>query len=82
MNTVLTILPKGVLTNDNDPDGNTLIAILVTNPVHGIVVLKNDGSFTYTPVNGYIGTDSFTYKANDGLTNSNIAAVTLTVTKK
>jgi PKD repeat protein len=82
MNTVLTILPKGVLTNDNDPDGDTLIAVLMTKPVHGTVVLKNDGSFTYSPIREYTGTDSFTYKANDGLTNSNIATVTLTVTKK
>ena len=49
LNTALSIPSKGVLTNDNDPDGNTIIAILVTDPVHGTVTLKNDGSFTYTP---------------------------------
>jgi len=78
-NTVLTVLPKGVLTNDKDPDGDALSAILVTDPVHGTVELKNDGSFVYIPSNEFIGTDSFTYKANDGLTDSNTVTVTLTV---
>ena len=81
-NTVLTVPPKGVLINDVDIDSAVITAVKVTDPAHGKVVLKNDGSFTYTPVNGYIGTDSFTYKVNDGLTNSNIATVMLIVKKK
>ena len=79
LNTALSIPSKGVLTNDNHPDGNTIIAILVTVPVHGTVTLKNDGSFTYTPSTGFIGTDSFSYRVNDGLIDSNIATVTLTI---
>ncbi len=43
-----------------------------------MLILNADGSFTYTPEGGYRGTDSFTYKANDGALDSNIATVTIT----
>jgi VCBS repeat-containing protein len=69
---------RGVLANDTDPNpGATLTAILVGNPSHGTVTLNPDGSFTYTPAAGFAGTDSFTYEANNGLANSNVATVTL-----
>jgi PKD repeat protein len=42
-NTVLRVVSNGVLMNDYDPDGDTLIAMLVTNPVHGNVILNNNG---------------------------------------
>lgn len=77
--TMLTVLPNGILTNDYDPDGDTLIALKVTDPLHGIVILNNDGSFTYNPVKGYKGTDFFTYQANDGTLDSNVAIVTINV---
>ena len=68
----------GILTNDSDPNpGATLTAILVSGPSHGGLTLGSDGSFTYTPAAGYSGTDSFTYQANNGLANSNVATVTL-----
>ena len=73
--TVLDVLEPGVLVNDTDPDGDTLTANKVANPTHGSVTLNGDGSFTYTPVLDYYGTDSFTYRANDGFENSNIATV-------
>ncbi|CAG0935949.1 hypothetical protein TFLX_04803 [Thermoflexales bacterium] len=79
INTALTIGGPGVLGNDTDADGNTLTAIKVTNPTHGALTLNADGSFTYTPMAGYAGSDSFTYKANDGVLDSNIVTVTLTV---
>src|SRR5260370_24651608 len=46
----------------------------------GSLTLNANGSFTYTPVSNYFGADSFTYRANDGLSNSGIATVTLTIT--
>ena len=55
-----------MLANDTDVDGDTLTAVLVTGPAHGTLTLNADGSFTYTPTANYNGTDSFTYKANDG----------------
>jgi len=77
--TALTLAAPGVLGNDSDADGNALTALIVVNPTHGTVVLNPDGSFIYTPVTGYYGLDSFTYKANDGTGDSNVATVSLTV---
>ncbi len=51
-----------VLTNDTDPEGDALTASLVTAPVNGTIVLNANGSFTYTPNNGYIGLDSLLYQ--------------------
>ena len=48
-------------------------------PTHGTLTLNADGSFTYTPALNFNGTDSFTYKANDGTVDSNTATVTITV---
>ncbi len=76
----LTIAPgSGVLANDTDPDGDPLTAVLVTPPANGTVVLNPDGSFVYTPDADFSGSDSFTYRANDGTTNGNLATVNLTV---
>jgi VCBS repeat-containing protein len=79
-NQLLTInSTSGVLANDTDADGNTLTAIKVTDPAHGQVTLASNGSFTYTPTTGYIGPDSFTYKANDGTLDSPVGTVNITI---
>jgi hypothetical protein len=65
----------GVLANDQDADGDPLSAILVTQPAHGTLTFRADGSFTYIPGTGYLGADSFTYKASDGRLDSNVATV-------
>ncbi len=70
---------NGVLDNDTDPEGDPLVAALVAGPTHGGLVLNADGSFTYTPDANYHGPDSFTYKAVDGSSESNVATVSLTV---
>jgi VCBS repeat-containing protein len=77
--TPLTVSAPGVLGNDADVDGDTLKAVLVTGPSHGTLTLNGDGSFTYAPAADYNGADSFTYKANDGALDSNVATVTLIV---
>ncbi len=69
-----------ILANDSDPDGYTLRVTNLTQPSWGIVVLNPDGTVTYTPYEGYTGPDSFTYTANDGLVDSNLATVSITVT--
>jgi len=77
--TALVIAPPGVLGNDNDPDGNPITAVWVSDPVHGTLTLNSDGSFTYIPDANYNGSDNFTYKANDGKADSNVATVSITV---
>lgn len=79
--TVLSIPTPGVLENDNDPEGDTLTALVVSNPINGDVSLNSDGSFTYTPLPGWYGNVTFTYKANDGLADSNIAEVWINIIK-
>jgi hypothetical protein len=69
----------GVLENDSDADGDALTAVLVSGPSNGTLSLNSDGSFVYTPNSPGPGTDSFTYKANDGNADSNVATVTLNV---
>ena len=76
----LTVAAPGVLTNDSDDNGDVLTAVVVTQPANGTLTLNADGSFTYTPDLNFTGADTFSYKANDGLLDSNTATVTITVT--
>jgi gliding motility-associated-like protein len=51
-----------VLTNDYDPDGDTIsVTGIISDPTHGTVVINPDGTITYTSDSGYVGIDSFTY---------------------
>ena len=62
----LTVAASGVLINDTDVDSTTLTAALVTGPTHGMLSLDPSGSLTYTPNTDFNGTDTFTYRDNDG----------------
>jgi gliding motility-associated-like protein len=73
--TPLTVAAPGVLSNDNDANGDAITAVLVSGPAHGSLVLNANGSFTYTPSGNT--NDSFTYKANDGTVSGNTVTVTL-----
>jgi len=72
---------NGVLVNDFDPDPQmeTMTASLVTGPAEGTLVLRSDGTFDYTPTNGEIYVDAFTYRNTDALGESSDATVTLDV---
>ena len=76
---VLSIAIPGVLGNDADADGDALTSEMVSGPTHGVFVLNLGGSFVYTPTAEYNGTDSFIYRASDGVVTSNLAAVIITV---
>ena len=69
----------GILGNDSDIDGPSLSAQLVSNVSHGTLSLQSNGSFTYTPSLDFEGSDSFTYRANDGSAPSNVVTVNITV---
>lgn len=62
----------------SDVDGDELNYLLVDLPANGTI----DGlepNIVYTPDSGFVGVDTFTFKANDGLMDSNYATVTVTV---
>src|SRR5205085_1070291 len=65
-----------------DVDADALTYSVVSGPVHGTLTSFDSatGAYTYTPAANYNGGDSFTFKANDGKVDSNIATVSLTVT--
>jgi VCBS repeat-containing protein len=78
--TILNITAPGVLTNDTDPDDDPLTAVIITDVTNGTLTLHTNGSFTYTPDINFNGIDTFTYKANDTINESNTATVYITVT--
>ncbi|MBI1375766.1 MAG: tandem-95 repeat protein [Phycisphaera sp.] len=70
---------QGVLANDDPVDGDDITAVLVGDVAHGTLALNADGSFTYTPDDGFYGADSFTYQATDGVDNSGVVTVNIDV---
>jgi hypothetical protein len=69
----------GITLTGSDPDGETLSYSIGTGPAHGILS-GSAPSLTYTPALNYNGPDSFTFRVNDGTTNSSLATVAITVT--
>ena len=69
----------GVLANDDDPDGDGLEALAVSEPAAGTLNLQSDGSFTYVPNANFNGQDTFSYQANDGISSSDTVTVEITV---
>ncbi len=72
----------GVLANDFDPDDSSpsgMTASLVDAPQHGVLHLHADGSFDYTPAGDYFGPDGFTYRASDGVEQSDVTGVAIGV---
>jgi len=72
---------EGILANDIDLDQDGLAVVLASlqGPQHGNLQMNSDGSFTYTPDAEFGGTDQFTYQANDGIRDSNLAVVRIDV---
>jgi len=64
-----------------DADGDGLTYVLVTHGTLGTATITNaaTGALTYAPDPDSNGTDSFTFKANDGSADSNTATVTVTI---
>ncbi len=55
-----------VRANDNDPDGDALTVVSAATPANGTVVINGDGTLTYTPNDGFEGTDTFVVTITDG----------------
>ena len=67
-----------VLANDADPDGDALMITIDGPPSHGSATVAN-GKIVYTPENGFVGGDSFTYIVSDGRGGTAQGSVTVTV---
>ncbi len=87
MNVTRIVDAPGVLANDEKVKGregrdrSSLTAQLVSNVTNGNLLLNQDGSFAYTPGPDFVGSDAFTYFAEDGVTASNEVIVTLTISE-
>jgi hypothetical protein len=63
LNTLVTMC---LLCNDSDPNNDAIgVPSIISNPSHGNVVVNNDGSVSYTPNTGFIGSDVYTYTICD-----------------
>ena len=68
-----------VLSNDSDPDGDSLSISNFTQAANGAVSDNGDGTLNYKPTIGFVGTDSFTYEVADGRGGAASATVSATV---
>jgi hypothetical protein len=76
--TVATGSTTAITLNASDAENYPLTYTIVAPPANG--QLSGTGSSrTYTPNAGYLGSDSFTFKVNDGIADSNVATVSITV---
>ena len=64
---------------DSDIPSNTLTYSIVSNPSNGTLGTLSVNEVLYTPNADFNGGDTFTFKANDGQEDSNIATVNITV---
>ena len=75
----LTSGADSVLDNDFDIEGDRLFAVLSGDVKHGVLVLREDGTFTYRHDGGNKDSDTFKYRAFDGTRYSREARVTISV---
>lgn len=68
---------------DSDPDGDTLslTPATITTAQGGSVVLSANGNFIYTPLNGTITADSFSYSVSDGFGGTATANAQITISQ-
>jgi filamentous hemagglutinin family protein len=73
-----------VLLNDTDPDMGDVLKVIegAITPKNGTLVPNEDGTFTYTPNEGFTGDDSFTYAVTDGANTSAEVEVKITVSEE
>jgi len=72
-------LTINVLSNDEDPDGDTLTVDSLTQPTNGSVVISANETVTYTPASNFNGSDSFSYTVSDGQGATDTATVTVAI---
>jgi len=73
------ITAASLLANDNDADGDSLSIVSVSTPSAGTLVDNGDGTYTFTPADGFTGTATFDYEVTDGIA-TDTATVSVAVT--
>jgi hypothetical protein len=68
--------------NDTDPDGQPLGYSIASNPTSGTLSLNSDGTFTYTPSAGFVGTDKAVINVCDNATPALCVTTTLNIVVK
>ena len=63
----------------NDVDGDDLVYTVVNSPTKGTLSISDLGEAIYVPSSNLFGSDSFTFKVNDGVLDSNTSAVSITI---
>ena len=67
--------------NDSLIDDATLNSVDATSADGGTVTMAADGTYTYTPVAGFVGTDTFTYTiCDDDVPTAECSTATVTIT--
>ena len=77
---MLEVGAPGLLSNDEDPDGEELTIELATDPATGSLTVSADGAFTYQPEPGFVGDVQFTYRVVDSSSTAATGNVTIDVT--
>jgi VCBS repeat-containing protein len=65
-NTPLTISLAALLSNDFDPDGDSLSVFAVSNATNGTVRFDENGNLVFDPTANFSGTAGFDYTVSDG----------------
>jgi len=71
---------NSLLSNDTVVDNAKITSFDATSANNGTIVDNRNGTYTYTPVNSFVGEDSFTYTLCDDDTPSNCSTATVTIT--
>lgn len=82
-NRTLNATGNGVLANDSDAEGHAFDIVLDKDVDNGLLILDQNGSFSYMPDPGFWGIDTFEYHLSENnsleLLDSNTATVTISV---
>jgi Bacterial Ig domain/HYR domain len=74
-------MPIDISLQASDANNDNLTAFIISQPINGTLseINQETGNVSYTPNPGITGQDSFTFRVNDGLADSNIATASITV---
>lgn len=72
-------VPTSIVLTGSDIEHSPLTFSIVNNPEHGVLTKTSGANYTFYPEEDYNGTVAFTFKANDGMLDSDPAEVTITI---